>query len=102
MLRDIVKNSRGQSMVELGLIAPLLLIALYIPVDFGVALFKAHMAQKAAREAARHGTTAWTLHLGTLRGKFPRIPARQGTRHAETVIAVPVRRRVVLAVMCRA
>ena len=35
---------------------PLLLIALYIPMDFGVGLFMAHLAQNAAREGARIGT----------------------------------------------
>lgn len=35
---------------------PLLLIALYIPVDFGVALFMGNLTQNAAREGARIGS----------------------------------------------
>jgi Flp pilus assembly protein TadG len=52
----IRKNQRGQSLVEIALITPLLLIALYIPMDFGIGLFMAHLAQNAAREGARIGT----------------------------------------------
>lgn len=43
-------------MIELTLILPLLLIALYIPADFGLAFFMAQMNQNAAREGARIGT----------------------------------------------
>ena len=46
-------NSRGQSIVEISLITPILLIALYIPADFGIAMFTAHLTQNAVREAAR-------------------------------------------------
>jgi len=50
------KNQRGQSLVEIALITPLLLIALYIPMDFGIGLFMAHLVQNAVREGARIGT----------------------------------------------
>jgi Flp pilus assembly protein TadG len=46
----------GQSVVELALITPLVLIALYIPADFGVAFLTAHLAQNAVREGARIGS----------------------------------------------
>jgi len=46
-------GQRGQSVVELSLMAPLVLVALYIPADFGIAFFTAHLAQNAAREGAR-------------------------------------------------
>jgi Flp pilus assembly protein TadG len=49
----IRNNQRGQSIVEISLITPLLLIALYIPVDFGVAFFMGNLTQTAAREGAR-------------------------------------------------
>jgi Flp pilus assembly protein TadG len=49
------RKEKGQSIVELSLIAPLLLIALAIPADFGIAYFTANMTQVAAREAARIG-----------------------------------------------
>jgi Flp pilus assembly protein TadG len=48
-------NNKGQSIVEIGLITPLLLVALYIPIDFGIALFTAHITQNAVREAVRIG-----------------------------------------------
>jgi Flp pilus assembly protein TadG len=50
------KSQRGQSIVELGLITPLLLIALYIPADFGIAFFMGNLTQTAAREGARVGS----------------------------------------------
>ena len=50
------KKQKGQSVVELALISPLVLIALYIPADFGVAFLTAHLAQNAVREGARIGS----------------------------------------------
>ena len=47
----------GQSMVEMALITPLVLIALYIPADFGIAYYAAHLTQNAVREAARIGVS---------------------------------------------
>lgn len=49
-------HQRGQSVVEIALITPLLLIALYIPGDFGLAFFISNLTQVAAREGARIGT----------------------------------------------
>jgi len=46
-------NRKGQSIVELSLMTPLLLAALYVPADFGIALFTAHLTQNGVREAAR-------------------------------------------------
>jgi Flp pilus assembly protein TadG len=50
------RKQMGQSVVELALITPLLLIALYIPADFGVAFLTAHLVQNAVREGARIGS----------------------------------------------
>ena len=49
-------NERGQSIVEIALITPLILIALYIPVDFGISFLVANLTQTAAREGARIGS----------------------------------------------
>src|SRR4026208_199711 len=49
-------HQRGQSIVEISLITPLLLIALYIPADFGVSFFMGNLIQTAAREGARIGS----------------------------------------------
>lgn len=50
------KNQKGQSIVEITLVTPLLLIALYIPADFGIAFLMAHLTQNAVREGARIGS----------------------------------------------
>jgi hypothetical protein len=50
------RRQTGQSIVELTLITPLLLIALYIPADFGIAFLTAHLVQNAVREGARIGS----------------------------------------------
>jgi Flp pilus assembly protein TadG len=50
-------NRKGQSIVEISLITPFLLVALYIPADFGIAFLTAHLAQNAVREAARIGAS---------------------------------------------
>jgi Flp pilus assembly protein TadG len=50
------RKQKGQSVVELALITPLLLVALYIPADFGVAFLTAHLVQNAVREGARIGS----------------------------------------------
>ena len=50
------KHQKGQSIVEMTLITPLLLIAMYVPVDFGISLFVGNLTQTAAREGARIGS----------------------------------------------
>ena len=61
MIRKLLKGAgnpnyqRGQSVVELALVTPLLLVALAIPFDFGIALFMANLTQNAAREGTRIG-----------------------------------------------
>jgi hypothetical protein len=52
---NLLSSRKGQSVVEISLITPLLLVALYVAVDFGVALFTAHLTQNAVREAVRVG-----------------------------------------------
>ena len=54
--RKRLLNNRGQSIVEIALITPLLLAVLYVAFDFGIAYFTAHYTQNAVREAARYGT----------------------------------------------
>jgi Flp pilus assembly protein TadG len=49
-------RQRGQSIIEISLITPLLLIALYIPADFGIAFYAGNLTQNAAREGARIGS----------------------------------------------
>jgi Flp pilus assembly protein TadG len=54
------RGQKGQSIVEITLIAPLLLLALYVPADFGISLFTAHLAENAVREGARIGSSLLT------------------------------------------
>jgi Flp pilus assembly protein TadG len=56
-MTDKFRRSNGQSIVELTLLMPLVLATLYIPADFGVAFFTAHLVQNATREAARIGAS---------------------------------------------
>ena len=51
------RRSNGQSIVEMTLLVPLVFATLYIPADFGVAFFTAHLVQNATREAARIGAS---------------------------------------------
>jgi len=70
-------GNKGQSIVEITLIVPLLLIALYIPIDFGVALLMMNQTQTATRDVARiaSGTpdSSWnaTTLQNTLRSRIP-------------------------------
>ena len=43
--------------MEIGLVTPFLLIALYVPTDFGIAYYTAQLTQNAVREAARIGVS---------------------------------------------
>ena len=52
-IKQVLRNRKGQSIVEITLITPLLLVALYVPADFGIAFFTAHLTQNAVREGAR-------------------------------------------------
>jgi Flp pilus assembly protein TadG len=57
MKQKLYRRSEGQSIVELTLLTPLILAALYIPADFGIAFYTAHLVQNATREAARIGAS---------------------------------------------
>lgn len=46
-------RTKGQSILELTLITPLLLVALYVPFDFGIAIFAGYLTQNTARDGAR-------------------------------------------------
>jgi Flp pilus assembly protein TadG len=54
--RKLLRNPHGQSIVELSLITPLLLAALYVAVDFGILFFTTHYTLNAVREASRIGS----------------------------------------------
>ncbi|HET8671001.1 MAG TPA: TadE/TadG family type IV pilus assembly protein [Candidatus Saccharimonadales bacterium] len=51
-----LRGRKGQSIVEISLITPLLLVALVIPADFGVAFLAGNLINTAAREGGRVGS----------------------------------------------
>jgi Flp pilus assembly protein TadG len=55
LLRSL-RSGKGQSIVEMALVTPLLLVALMVPADFGIAFFVANITGNAAREGARIGS----------------------------------------------
>ena len=55
-------NRKGQSIVELALITPIILVALYVPFDFGVSIYAGHLTQNVARDGARRAATTDVLN----------------------------------------
>jgi hypothetical protein len=84
-----VLNRKGQSIVEIALITPLLLVALYVPADFGVAFSVAHLTQNAVRESARiaASTDPFDIAASTAikNDALSRIPAWFGGSKTATV-----------------
>src|SRR5687768_14558861 len=82
-------DRKGQSIVEIALITPLLLVALYVPADFGVAFSVAHLTQNAVRESARiaASTDPFTTAASTAikNDALNRIPAWFGGSKTATV-----------------
>jgi TadE-like protein len=73
-ISDIL-NRKGQSIVEMTLITPLLLAALYVPADFGVAFMTAQLTENAVREAARIGSLKDPFVVATIRNEaLSRLP----------------------------
>jgi Flp pilus assembly protein TadG len=56
-MRSLLFKCKGQSIVEIALMTPLILVALYVPVDFGISIFTGHITQNAVRDAARIAST---------------------------------------------
>jgi Flp pilus assembly protein TadG len=80
-------NRKGQSIVELTLMTPLLLVALYIPIDFGMAYLTAHLTQNAVREAARIGASSKSFASATIRTEaLNRMPLRLAPRDATATL----------------
>jgi Flp pilus assembly protein TadG len=77
-------SHKGQSIVEISLITPLLLAALYVPVDFGIMIFTGHLTQNAVRDGARVAATTdlMTNAVATaLATQFePNVPQRLASR----------------------
>jgi Flp pilus assembly protein TadG len=85
LLRNL--NRKGQSIVEISLVTPILLIALYVPIDFGIALFEAHLIQNAVREAARIGAAQDPFDNTTIRNEaLNRMPTGLTSRQATATL----------------
>ena len=56
-----LRTERGQALVELAFIGPLLLLFILIVVDFGIALDHREVLQHAVREGARRGAVGDTV-----------------------------------------
>jgi len=55
-------NCKGQSIIELTLLTPVLLAALYVPFDFGMGIYAGHLTQNAVRDGARIAASTVTLN----------------------------------------
>src|ERR671914_714169 len=55
-------DCKGQSIIEITLITPLILVALYVPFDFGTAFFTSHITQNAVRDGARIASNIQSLN----------------------------------------
>jgi hypothetical protein len=76
LIDKLRRHSKGQSIVEMTLLLPLVLATLYIPADFGVAFFTAHLVQNATREAARIGASMNPFIAATVENEATkRLPA---------------------------
>jgi len=78
------RKERGQSIVEISLITPLLLVALYIPVDFGISFYVGNMVGNAAREGARIGSG-----LPKSGGAYTNTQANQIRDYVRDTVKVP-------------
>jgi Flp pilus assembly protein TadG len=80
MIKKYRRDSEGQSIVELTLLVPIILVALYVPADFGVAFFTAHLVQNATREAARIGASMNPFNRTTIENELTnRLPTGRFT-----------------------
>ena len=97
-------KQKGQSVVEMALMTPLVLIALYIPADFGVAFLTAHLTQNAVREGARIGSGLTsgdpTKPIGSGQGTtikdavFARLPQRLSSPSVSVKFYFAMKRRL--------
>ena len=69
-------TQKGQSLVEIALITPLLLVALYIPFDFGMTIFAGHLTQNAARDGARIASRTRSLDNAAATGVADQVWAQ--------------------------
>ena len=64
-IKPLIGKSKGQTIVELALIFPLLVVLVGAATDWGLGLFVSYIAQNAAREGARRASTMLNPGTGT-------------------------------------
>ena len=60
-VRSAVRSERGQALIELAFVLPVMLVFLLALVDFGLALDRREVIQHAAREGARKGAVGYSV-----------------------------------------
>jgi Flp pilus assembly protein TadG len=55
---NVMKSERGQALVELALTLPMLLVVMFVVIEFGRALFQYNILAQATREGARVGVVS--------------------------------------------
>lgn len=86
MIKEYRRDSEGQSIIELTLLLPIILVALYVPADFGVAFYTAHLVQNATREAARIGASMNPFNQTTVENEVTkRLPTGRFSVSSVTV-----------------
>ncbi len=60
VLRSVIKNQRGQAMVEMALILPILILLIFGIIEFGRIFASYLMVNNAAREGARYAAVGAT------------------------------------------
>ena len=79
-MKNIMKNQKGQTLVEFTLCFILLVIVAWIPADFGMMFYTSHIGTNAAREGAHRA--AASLEIAQL-GSWP------GVRKSPSRISAP-------------
>ena len=70
-MKDIMKDQKGQALVEFTLCFVLLVIVAWIPADFGMMFYTSHIGTNAAREGARIAAADPTLSTANASCTYP-------------------------------
>jgi Flp pilus assembly protein TadG len=70
MARNLLRNRKGTTMVELAIVLPLLLVVLFAIIEFSIALYDKAVLTNASREGARAGIVSQSPRVddGVIRG----------------------------------
>ena len=87
----MLSKSKGQTLVEVSLILPLMLVLVGSAVDWGLGLFVSHVVQNGVREGARVAVTQYpTVNSANVKSAvnsvIPNTPLFSGFRSVTSVI----------------